>query len=151
MRKKLFSIVVICLAAWFGWSLFGLRVTESHGPVDAERAESILGITLPPEARNIRAASYSQWIQYGQYLRFEAPVDVCLRFANDVTQGAATRPAGEFEQKQAARTPRAGVFDDFSWFDLHQARDVVIWRGGPSTPEVSVDRERGVVYYRKTD
>ena len=135
----------------FIWSLFGFHVTESRGPITAFKAESITGLKLPPEAKNIRAASFSQWIQYADYLRFEAPVDVCLSYASTVTPGAATQPADEFDLKSGARLTRSGALEDFDWFDLDKAQNVVMAGGGPSQPQVWVDQARGVFYYRKTD
>jgi hypothetical protein len=114
-------------------------------------AESITGLKVPPEATNIRAASHSLWVEYAQYLRFEAPVDVCLRYASTLVRGPTTKPDSELDLTDDARSVRADAFDDFSWFDLDKAQDVVTAGGGPSQPQVWVDRTRGVFYYRKTD
>jgi hypothetical protein len=149
--KWFVRVAVLGLVVWFVWSLFGFHVTESRGPITASKAESITDLKLPPEAKNIRAAKYSQWIEYAQYLRFEAPVDVCLRYASTVAPGAATQPADEFDLKNGARPIRSGAFDDFSWYDLDKAQNVVTAGGGPSQPQVWVDQTRGVFYYRKTD
>ncbi|MBC7782813.1 MAG: hypothetical protein H7144_03155 [Burkholderiales bacterium] len=149
--KWFVRVAVLGVIVWFVWSLFGFHVTESRGPCIASKAESITGLTLPPESKNIRAASYSQWIEYAQYLRFEAPVDVCVRYASTVVPGAATQPADEFNLKNGASLIRSGAFDDFSWFDLDKAQNVVTAGGGPSQAQVWVDQTRGVFYYRKTD
>ena len=144
-------VAILGVIVWFVWSLIGFHVTESRGPITASKAESITDLKLPPEAKNIRAASYSQWMEYAQYLRFEAPVDVCLHYASTIVPGAAIQPADEFDLKNGARLLRSGAFDDFSWFDLDKAESVVTAGGGPSRPQVWVDRTRGVFYYRKTD
>jgi hypothetical protein len=149
--KWLVRVAVLGVVVWFVWSRVGFHSTESRGPIDASRAEWITGLKLPSEAKNIRAAKYSQWIEYAQYLRFEAPADVCLRYAATVALGAATQPADEFDLKNGARPIRSGAFEDFSWFDLDKAQNVVTAGGGPSQPQVWVDQARGVFYYRKTD
>lgn len=149
--KWFVRVIVLGVIVWFVWSLFGLHVTESHGPITAANAESLVGVTVPPEATNIRAASYSQWIEYAEYLRFEAPVDICRQFASTVVPTGTTRPADEFDLAQESKTPRADAFEDFSWFDLDKAQDVFTVGGGPSQPQVWVDQRRGVVYYRKMD
>lgn len=143
-------VAVLGVVGWFAWSLFGFHVTESRGPISASKAESITGLKVPPAAKNIRAAGYSQWIEYAQYLRFEAPADVCLRYASMVVPGA-TQPADEYELKDDARLVRADAFDDFSWFDLDKGQNVITKGGGPGQPQVWVDQTRGVFYYRKTD
>lgn len=145
------AVAVLSFVGWVAWSLFGFHVIEPHGPINASQAESITGLRLPPEAKNIRAAKYGQWAEYAQYLRFEAPVDVCLRYASTVAPGAATQPADESDLKDDARLIRPEAFDDFSWFDLDTAQNVATAGGGPSEPQVWVDQTRGVFYYRKTD
>lgn len=142
---------MVGVMVWFVWSLLGFHVTESRGTITASRAESITGLKLPPEAKNIRAACYRQWIEYAQYVRFEAPVDVCLRYAATVAPGATTEPADEYDLADGRHLIQAGAFDDFSWFDLEKAQNVVTVGGGPSRPQVWVDQKRGVFYYRLTD
>lgn len=149
--KWFMRVAVLGVVVWLVWPLFGFHVTESRGPVTASKAELITGLKLPPEATNIRAASYSQWVEYAQYLRFEAPAEVCLRYAFTVAPGAATQPADDSDLKNGARPIRSGAFDDFSWFDLDKAQNVITAGGGPSRPQVWVDQTRGVFYYRRTD
>jgi len=143
-------LCVVGVVVWIGWECGGLHVTDSYAPITAAKAESITGLKLPPEATNIRAASYNQWIELAQYIRFEAPVDVCLRYASSIA-GPMTHRADEYELKDGVRLLRAETFEDFSWFDLDKAKDVVSAGGGPSVPEVWVDQSRGVFYYRLTD
>lgn len=142
------ALVVI---AWGMWSLVGFHVSEPSGPITAAKAKSITGLTLPAEATNIRAASYSQWIEYAQYLRFEAPAEVCLSYAATIVSGEAIVPGDEFHVKRASQPLRPDAFKDFSWFDLAQAEDVVTAGGGSSQPQVWVDRVRSVFYYHKSD
>lgn len=149
--KWIGRIAVIAVVAGVAWSLFGVQVSEPRGPITASQAQSILGIKLPPEAKNIQAASDSQWIEYEQYLRFEAPVGVCLRYASVIVPGATTRPIDRSELVRMSRPLRAGAFKEFNWFDLAQAHNLITMGGGPSKPQVWVDRTRGVFYYRKTD
>jgi hypothetical protein len=149
--KWFVRLAILGVVVWFVWSLFGFHVSEPGGPISAAKAQSMLGVQVPPEAKNIRAATYSQLVEYAHYLRFEAPVDVCLRYAETVVPGATTKPADEYDLAGNARPLRAGAFDDFSWFDLDMAQHVVTAGGGPSQPKIWVDQSRGVFYYRKTD
>lgn len=157
-RRRSFSLrwvvrvtIVIVAASLFVWQLAGFHVIESRGPITAARAKSITGLTLPPQATNIRAASYRRWIEYAQYLRFEAPPEVCLSYAATILPGEAIQPAHDFGLERASQPLRPDAIKDFSWFDLDQAQDVVTAGGGPGQPEIWVDRNRGVFYYRKTD
>jgi hypothetical protein len=142
---------VLGIIIWIGWVYCGVHVTDSYGPISASKAESITGLKVPPEAANIRAATFHQWIETAQYLRFEAPVDVCLQYASLVNSGPVTQRADEYSLKDGVHLLRPEVFGDFSWFDLDKAQDVVTDGGGPSVPQVWVDRSRGVFYYRLTD
>lgn len=152
IRKWIVPITIIGCIAWFAWEMLGLHVTEPRGFIDASEAKSIADIEIPTEAKNIRAASARQWIYCERYVRFEAPVDVCLRFAAKIAPGSTTRPV-EADDLASRKFPvRKGVFEDLSWFDLNQAQDVVsTGTGGSWEPRVWIDRRRGVVYYLITD
>jgi len=119
--KSLVGVIIIggVIIAWLVWSLFGLNVTESHGVITAAKAESITGLKLPSEAMNIRTARYSQWVNYAEFVRFEAPVNVCLRCALKITPRQAMKPTDEYDLKYAAGAGRSAAFSDFTWFDLY--------------------------------
>jgi hypothetical protein len=140
---------IILFFAYASWELFFPHTYEpkQSSPADAER---ITSFAPPTEARNIRVAEFRHFQQFVQYLRFEAPPDVCLRYAESIAD-IKLHPidGGQLENDARPFPPR--VFSDFSWFDLDAAKDVVSAGGGPSIPCVWVDRSRGVFYYRKTD
>jgi hypothetical protein len=143
--------VVLGVIALFAWAMFGLHVSEPAGTITAAEAESIAGIKVPAEATNIRAASYTQSVEYTQYLRFEAAPDVCLRFAASLVPGKPLQSPDAYAPGSSVPAHHTSRFKDLSWFDLATAHDVVTAGGGPSTPQVWVDRTRGVFYYRKSD
>jgi hypothetical protein len=90
----------------------------------------------PTKARGDAAArerKYRQWIAFEQYVRFEAP------------------PAVSDRRGHTTEVRPSPVFRDLSWFDLAKARDVVSAGGGSGEPQVWVDQERGVFYFRLTD
>lgn len=133
------------------WALVGLHVSNPARPVSPQQAEAITGVPLPPEASNIRVAGYQQWIEFVQYVRFEAPVEVCLEYAAAVIPGAALQPVDEYQLERDARPLREGVLQNFGWFDLAEAQNVIgASRRGPHE-NVYVDQDRGVFYYRVTD
>ncbi|HVX86666.1 MAG TPA: hypothetical protein VH253_17925 [Phycisphaerae bacterium] len=116
----------------------------------AGEAAAYTGVTLPAGAHDIGVAGWRQWIQAVEYVRFEAPVDVCLRYAAAVVPGVALQPEDGGLVELDGRPIREGVLKDFGWFDLGKAKDVV-GGGDASGVRVWVDRERGVFYFRKTD
>jgi hypothetical protein len=127
------------------------RVYEPAPFATATQASTGCGIPVPPEAKNIRVAGWSQWIAHEEYLRLEAPVPVCLRHAAVLVPGEALAPVPADQLAADARPPRPGIFQDLSWFDLGAARNVVGAGGGSQRPRVWVDQNRGVLYYRLTD
>lgn len=152
LRSWLVRTVVLAAIGWFLWSMFGLHVHEPPGPISVETAAALASIPIPPEAKNIRFAGFSHWIQYEQYLRFEAPVEVCLRHAAVIVPGKTLQPADAFQLRPERFPVDKNVFRKFDWFDLGGiGQNVVEAGGGPSEPTVWVDQTRGVFYYRKTD
>jgi hypothetical protein len=153
--RWLVRIVVLAVVVYGVWQLFGLHVNEPPRPATPAQAQKYTGVPLPAEAHNIGVAGYRQWIQFEQYVRFEAPVDVCLKYAAKVVPGATLQPIDEYEIKRGGGPIREGVFTDFGWFDLAKGKNVVGAAGGPGTPgqmgDVWVDQDRGVFYFRKTD
>ena len=144
-------IVILSMVVWFAWEMFGLHVEEPRGPVSASKAQSFAAIRIPAEATNIRIAGFRQWIQYQQFVRFEAPNAVCLRTATEIVPGEKLVAVSSDELAHVSGPVRKGVFHDFSWFDLRKATNVVEAGGGPSKPRVWVDQDRGIFYYCKGD
>jgi hypothetical protein len=147
------ALIVVLAALVYGvWQLFGLHVNEPPRPATPAQAEAYTGVALPAEARNIGVAGYRQWIEFAQYVRFEAPANVCLRYAAAVAPGAELQPIDETQLELDARPIREGVLTHFGWFDLAKAKNVVGTGGTPDQmAQVWVDQERGVFYFRKTD
>ncbi len=146
------TIVVVVAAIGFATAPANdLRVYEPAPFATAAEASKGCGIPIPPEATNVRFAGWSQWIAHEDYLRFEAPVSVCLRHAAVLVPGEALSPVPSARLAADARAPQPGIFRDMSWFDLGAAQNVVGAGGGSQRPRVWVDQDRGVLYYRLTD
>jgi len=145
-------IVMLAVVVYGVWQLFGLHVNDPPRPATPAQAHAYTRVALPPGARNIGVAGYRQWIEFAQYVRFEAPADACLKYAAAVAPGAALQPVDEFQLELDARPIREGVLKDFEWFDLAKAKNVVRAGGTPGQmARVWVDQDRGVFYFRKTD
>jgi hypothetical protein len=150
-RSKLYSgLAILAAIGLFAWSLAGLHVHEPAGPVSAAEAKDFTRIEIPPEATNIRIAGFHQWIQYEQFLRFEAPAEVCLRTARRVQPNVKLARCDEFDLKHVDSV-RKDVYHDLTWFDLQQGVEVYGAGGGPGEPRLWVDTRRGVFYLKKTD
>ncbi len=127
-----------------------LQVYEPAALATPEDAARSCKLPIPPEAKNIRAAGWSQSIAHEDYLRLEAPVAVCLRHAAVLVPTEPLTPVSADRLAMDARPPQ-GIFHDISWFDLSSAQNVVGAGGGSQRPQVWVDQNRGVLYYRLCD
>lgn len=144
-------LLIILLVGLSAWDLLSLHVSEPAGPVSISQAEAFIEVAIPPTARNIRIAGFSQWMQYERHVRFEAPVADCEIVASRVLDGSAMIPVSTEELSHVVVSARPFVFRDLSWFDLRSAKNVVTGGGGPSKPCVWIDRDRGVFYYQLSD
>lgn len=122
-------------------------IYESPVFATATEARQHIGTTLPDEATNIQLAEYREWIAAEDYLRFEAPVEVCFDHAAKLFPNLqlAAEPIPEY----FLSFPKSSHFQDLSWFDLGNAGSVLSAREG--NQKIFIDQERGVFYYHFTD
>src|SRR5262249_53809873 len=100
-------------------------------------------VPVPAQAAHIKTAGFSQGMVFSHYVRFEAPVDVCLAYAKQVAHGAELTPESPDVLDSIIRKDRPR-FRDLSWFDLAGAGDLI---GAHPGVFVWVDRARGVFYF----
>src|SRR4029079_16400627 len=87
------AVVLVCvLVAVFNYFAPSLYVYEPPAFATAAEASKHIRMPFPPEATNIRFAEWAQFIAHEEYLRFEAPVPVCLRAAAALVQGEPLSP-----------------------------------------------------------
>lgn len=77
-------------------------IYESPMFANATEARKHLKIPLPDEAVNIRFAGCREWIAADDVLRFEAPVDVCLKHAGVMFPGTPLTPIASKDLPQAS-------------------------------------------------
>jgi hypothetical protein len=147
-RSPLLAIPLI-LAAGLGfayWHFTTLHVDEPSGYSSPSKVRQYTSLPPPPQAAHIRTAGLSLGMVYSHYVRFEAPVDVCVAYVKQLSPGTAMtaeRPDALDAILQKDR-PR---FHDLSWFDLPSATQLLAANipGG----FVAVDTVRGVFYFWK--
>jgi len=144
-------VALIAIRATATAIMSDLRVYEPAAFATALEASQACRIPLPPEATNIRVAGWSAGVAHEEYLRFEAPVAVCLKHAAILVPGAMLAPVPTDRFAADQRPPQSGIFRDLSWFDLAVAQNVVGAGGGSQCPQVWVDQNRGVLYFRIAD
>jgi hypothetical protein len=154
------KIVLVYLSP-FSHMKAGIIITPS--PVSLELAEKNCPISLPRSARNIQYGVWSLWQASMTYVRFEAPVDDCLKHAEKVLNehvlsynltGVSIVTNTDFQKPQNPGTPTKDF--DVSWFDVEAISGGIQFElksdpNGVSSPIIYVDKNRGVFYYRYYD
>lgn len=137
-------IVVVGLGlAW--WWFNRLQVNDPVGASSPAMVQEYTDVAPPAEASNIRTAGFSQGMVWSHYVRFEAPVPVCLAYARRVAHGMqltanfAQLDVGIIIQKDRRRLP------NMNWFDLPNAANLV--GADYEGKTVYVDQSRGVFYF----
>src|SRR5205814_5957766 len=115
--------LIIVAGLWVALRRFNsLRVDEPTGYSAASKVEGYTGVPVPAQSVHIKTAGFSKGMIFSHYVRFEAPVEVCLAYAKQVARGAELTPASPdaMDSILAMNRPR---FRDLSWFDLPSASD----------------------------
>jgi hypothetical protein len=134
-------------------------VIESHGRLDLSEARQQFEFDYPESAHDIQFACYYEWIAIEEFVRFAAPVDDCVAFAEATiaqhNEAHPDRPARELcpiaeagDFPEPARSTALSI----AWFNPKAIRQGFAGGNiGSHTPQLWVDTERGIVYYKYTD
>jgi hypothetical protein len=176
MRKLLISILAILIggAALLagGYSVLiylspfshmeaGITITPS--PVSLGLAEKNCPISMPQSATNIQYGIWSLWQASMTYVRFEAPVDDCLKHAEKVLNehalscnltGVSIVTNTDLPKLPNPGTPAKNF--DVSWFDVEAISGGIQFelKSDPnrnSSPIIYIDQNRGAFYYKYYD
>ena len=139
-RRWQVALVIFALLSFALWEVFGLQVREG-GPGTPAEVEEMTKVPPPPQARKIWVGSFTQGRGFSNYVRFEAPADVCLAYAEAVTHNAPLLFSPLPPDPTNVDRP---YFSSLKWFDFASGKNVV---GAECGPSVWVDRDRGVFYF----
>lgn len=166
MRKIVLTILILAALLW-GIDLV-LRllnplddvkagIIESATPLSREEALPNCPIDLPEGATNIQYAVRSLWQASQTYVRFEAPVPVCLEHAKAVMQTYAVNSGKEVTQSLVVGPLTMPLVISptelkISWFDLPRFSAGVAFKlNAHPSPTVWVDTNRGCFYLELND
>ncbi len=153
------ALVIAAACVCVIWLFLWPRTQETATPVSREDAKGC-PIPLPPSAQNVQYQVFRQWIVYRELVRFDAPVQDCVNYIDQVYKHARSRfgaPAFEYSSiPQEMRVP-----DEYlqflrkrvpQWFDVWNIRKgLQTTAGGGYCPRVWIDTERGTFFYMLTD
>lgn len=140
----LVPVVLLAGICWAGWSFLRLQVNDPIGNSSPAIVQEYTGVAPPPEASNIRTAGHSKGMIWSHYVRFEAPVPVCLAYAQKVVHGNPLTTNFTQLTDGVIQNDRRLLLN-MNWFDLPNATNLVGADSEGST--VWVDQDRGVFYF----
>ncbi|WP_397384056.1 hypothetical protein [Prosthecobacter sp.] len=114
----------------------------------------------PSTARNIQIARYSYGFAYELLVRFEAPVSVCEQHVAEVLKWHdmwRDKAMPKQEEPTAEKVDHVdytenSVLKPTPWFDPGALkRGLHVGKPGSSVPEIWIDQEKGIFYFRETD
>ncbi|MGD0461012.1 MAG: hypothetical protein ABSB74_00850 [Tepidisphaeraceae bacterium] len=183
-RKKIWLIVilipVLLIGAYAGYMIWYLASTHVNDPAGASTRADVTYYTSvppPPEAHDIRVAAFEYVQARLTFVRFLAPVDICVKYAAAVMPNTTLKPVNWDQEYRDLGAIYAGAnkLHDLRWFDLPYANSYWTIQSGqpvfrqpspqnPEAPEivgadanteqkgylttsVRVDVSRGVFYF----
>jgi hypothetical protein len=143
--------VVAATVTFTVWRWSSLRVDDPAGFSSPSVVTQYTGVAPPAQATHIRTAGYSHGPIYSHYIRFEAPANVCLVYAQQLAAGSKLIPA-EPDCMDSVLTHDRTLLTHLGWFDLPRATNLVgATSGATSGPtagaSIYVDQSRGIFYY----
>ena len=152
-------IPVVLFLIWFREPFGSAEIIQSRKPLSVAEARRLSLLPYPDSSSNIRFAHFRQWIGHETFVRFEAPAEDCVAFAEKVLLRRQARHTPN-QRPVASRsstdllTIRSHSSSDLNtdWFDVQSIRQGMEGGHGPShSPKLWIDMERGVCYYMQTD
>ena len=128
-------------------------IVQTKSPLSKAEAEALCPIALPEGATNIQYAVWSLWQASQTFVRFEAPVEVCLQHAEDILKSYSRNL-----ERVLTHTNASGPISmpllispgalNLTWFDLPKFTAGLEYKLiTMPTPTVWVDTNRGCFYY----
>jgi len=158
LTRRIAFVAVLVILASFVWAIFLPHETKTSQSVSLDHAGGC-PIPLPPTASNIQFYKHVQFNFFSEFVRFEAPVDDCIKHIESVRAAWGKEfdylryrfePARSLDEPPMPQTlaQERGV----TWFDPHNIRKgLTAGGGGSGIPNIWVDTERGVFYYELSD
>jgi len=137
-----------------------------NAPVSVEEARKLgCPILLPDSARNVQFAWYDQWVISQTYVRFEADPAVCHAHAKTLVEDNVKRVADipvsnqtdltsltSAPQNSLLQPGRLNPLGSLPWFNIQDIKHGSFRHGIVSyDPDIWIDDDKGIFYYRNTD
>lgn len=158
MRWQLWTLIAV-IALFTVTAAKCARPTIQRSDVPMSRDEALkkgIRFPFPSTAQNIQIAQYSFGFAYELLVRFEAPVSVCEQHVAEVLKWH-EKGMPKQEELSIEKVDHVDYMENFMlkptpWFDPSTLkRGLHAGRPGSSVPEMWIDQEKGIFYFRETD
>ncbi|MEO6052890.1 MAG: hypothetical protein ABIP97_02660 [Chthoniobacterales bacterium] len=128
-------------------------------PMTYEQAKKVVGdFPLPDSCRNVTYGIYADWQAYTCLVRFEAPVDVCIKQIDTVLawDNQVYKRDKSYGREEIGKTVQGdtstGWLKEVPWFKPGTIkRGIYTGENSSHIPQIWVDTEKGVFYYKEED
>ena len=165
IRRVLFGAAIFlagCMALFVVATVYSLIFSETHHedvPLTVTRARELgCPIPLPDSARNVQFAYYHHWIEFEMDVRFEASPEICKEHVKTVIEANAKNykwlphPTDLIPVTSMPPINNHDGLGVIPWFDIDNITHGVGRSGqGSYDPDIWIDDDRGIFYYRITD
>jgi hypothetical protein len=112
-------IVIALLSRYLSWWAVSLDIADPGTFTTAQDIAKYTDVQPPPQAHDFRVAHFSGGVAISNFVRFAAPVDVCLQYVKLVThKEAKTLTQDQVGQDLESIQFASSVIHDLRWFDL---------------------------------
>lgn len=149
--------VVIVLFAMTAARCAKPTIQRSDVPMSRDEAlKKGIRFPFPSTAQNIQIAQYSFGFAYELLVRFEAPVSVCEQHIAEVLKwhdkSMPNQEKPSVEQVDHVDYVENSMLKPTPWFNPRTLkRGLHVGKSGCSVPEIWIDQEKGIFYFRETD
>jgi hypothetical protein len=117
-----------------------------------EALKTGIELPLPASSHNITYYCQSEWQEYHYAVRFEAPLEDCIRQIPIVIAGDDKTSKRTSSYPQIRVTNVESIPNLPAWFDVQKITNgIYTGDSGSHKPQIWVDRARGVFYFLETD
>jgi hypothetical protein len=131
-------------------------IHQSAEPVPVEQVQQYIALPFPKSAHDVRYAHYRDWQAVLELVRFKAPLEDCIAFANEVIHSHKSKGLRDIDPTRMDN-PQLLLPNDVRplsapWFSPQVIRKgFVAGESESHTPRIWIDAERAEVYYMYTD
>jgi len=125
-------------------------------PMTLEQAKTDIRFPLPASCSNIYYAVYGDWQAYVEVVRFQAAVTDCIKHVDVVTawDNATYKRTNSYSRGSIKSVQHQGCawLDPVAWFDPDKITNgIYAGQEGSHLPQMWIDEDRGLFYFRETD